>query len=129
MRSSRFATKRGDVLQNAVGSQLAGYNVVLKTKGKHFPLFIDATGGTDLVTNLTPDFTLRSAAVEPRSRTIANLNPFTTLAVAAARQMSDGPTASNFESLSTRHCEFNSGLTTLAASGADEHVDRRFEPG
>ena len=29
--------KTGEVLQNAVGSQLAGYNIVLKTKGKNYP--------------------------------------------------------------------------------------------
>jgi hypothetical protein len=111
-------SKSGDILQNAVGSQLAGYNITLKTKGKNYPLFIDATGGTDLVTNLTPDFTLRSAATEPRSRTVANLNPFTTLALATARQMTGGPTASNIKTaLDTVVKEFSSGLTTLAVSG------------
>src|SRR5829696_1332807 len=37
----------GALLQNVVGSQLAGYNVTLKTKGKYFPLLLEATGGTD----------------------------------------------------------------------------------
>src|SRR5688500_1831769 len=114
-------TSAGTVLQNAVGSQLAGYNVTLKTKGRYFPLFIEATGGTDLVTNLPPDFELRSAALAPRSRTTANLNPFTTLALAAAEQMSGGATAANVRTaLATTTARFNSGLTTLAAGGVME---------
>lgn len=108
-------SKTGEVLRNVLGSQLAGYNVVLKAKGKYYPLFIDATGGTDLVTNLPPDFTLKSAAPEPKSRSVSNLNPFTTLAVATARQMSGGASASNIQTaLATVVAEFNSGLTTLA---------------
>src|SRR5688572_21393658 len=111
-------TSSGNVLQNAVGSQLAGYNVTLKTKGRYFPLFIEATGGTDLVTNLPPDFELRSAALAAGSRATANLNPFTTLALAAAGQMGGGPTSANVRTaLATTTARFNSGLTTLAAGG------------
>jgi hypothetical protein len=111
-------TSTGTLLQNAVGSQLAGYNVTLKTKGRYFPLFIEATGGTDLVTNLPPDFLLRSSALAPRSRTTVNLNPFTTLGLATADQMTGGPTASNVRAaLATATAKFNSGLSTLAAGG------------
>jgi hypothetical protein len=111
-------SKTGEVLSNAVSSQQAGYNVTLKTKGKYYPLFLDATGGTDLVTSLPPDFTLLSAATEPRSTTIANLNPFSTLAVATAKQMSGGPTSSNIKlALDAVVAELNSGLTTLVVSG------------
>jgi len=108
----------GTVLQNVVGTQTAGYNVTLKTKGKYFPLFLTATGGTDLVTNLPPDFTLRGTAIEPRARATANLNPFTTLALATAEQMGDGPTAANIRTaLTTTTTKLNSGLSTLAAGG------------
>jgi hypothetical protein len=114
-------TSAGTVLQNVVGSQLAGYNVTLKTKGKHFPLFIEATGGTDLVTNLPPEFVLRSAALAARNKATANLNPFTTLALATAAEMSGGPTAANIRTaLATTTATFNSGLTTLAAGGVME---------
>ncbi|HEX7235515.1 MAG TPA: putative Ig domain-containing protein [Gammaproteobacteria bacterium] len=114
-------TNAGALLQNVVGSQLAGYNVTLKTKGKYFPLFLDATGGTDLVTNLPPDFTLRSSALAPRSRATANLNPFTTLALATAEQMSGGLTAANIRTaLGTATAKFNGGLTTLAPTGVME---------
>ena len=114
-------TSTGALLQNVVGSQLAGYNVTLKTKGRFFPLFLEATGGTDLVTNLPPDFTLRSSALAPGNRTTANLNPFTTLAIATAEQMSGGATAANVRAaLGTATSKFNSGLTTLAAGGVME---------
>jgi hypothetical protein len=112
------STSAGTLLQNVVSSQLAGYNVTLKTKGRFFPLFIQATGGTDLVTNLPPDFALRSTALVPGNRTTANLNPFTTLALATAEQMSGGLTTTNIRTaLGTTTAKFNSGLTTLAAGG------------
>ncbi len=111
----------GTLLQNVVGSQLAGYSVTIKTKGKHFPLSVEATGGTDMVTNLPPDFALRSSALEQRSRAIVNVNPFTTLALATAEQMGDGATAGNIRiALATVTAQFNSGLTTLAAGGVME---------
>jgi hypothetical protein len=110
--------KDGTVLQNVVSSQTAGYNVTLKTKGKNFPLFLDATGGTDMVTNQPPDFTLRSSALSPGGKTTANINPFTTLALATAEQMSDGLTSGNIKTaLGTATTRFNSGLSTLAAGG------------
>ena len=64
-------------------------------EGQKLPAVLEATGGTDMVTNLPPDFALRSSALEPRSRATANLNPFTTLALATAEQMGDGATTGN----------------------------------
>jgi hypothetical protein len=111
-------SKDGAVLQNVVSSQLAGYNVTLKTKGKNFPLLIDAAGGTDMVTNQPPEFALRSSAVAPGGKTTANINPFTTLAIATAEQMGDGLTSVNIKTaLSTATTRFNSGLSTLATGG------------
>ncbi|HEX5045724.1 MAG TPA: putative Ig domain-containing protein [Gammaproteobacteria bacterium] len=107
----------GQVLQNVVSSQLAGYDVALKVKGKYYPLTIAAAGGTDLVTGLPPEFALRSAALAPSS-TIANLSPFTTLALSSAEQMSGGASAANVRTaLDKVVAEFNSGLTSLVASG------------
>ena len=108
----------GTVLQNVAGTQLAGYSVTIKTKGKYFPLFIDATGGTDMITNQPPDFKLRSSAIMPNGKVTANINPFTTLAIATAEQMGDGLTSGNIKTaLSTATTRFNSGLSTLAAGG------------
>src|SRR6187549_3676221 len=110
--------KDGGVLQNVISSQTAGYNITLKTKGKNFPLFLDATGGTDMVTNQPPDFALRSSALAPSGKTTANINPFTTLALATAEQMGNGLTSGNIKTaLGTATTRFNSGLSTLAAGG------------
>jgi hypothetical protein len=109
--------RSGGALRNVVSSQKAGYNIAVKTASKNYPLFFDATGGTDLVTNLPPDFTLESAALEPRA-TIANLNPFTTLAVVTARQMPAGATTANIETaLATVMTQFDTGLVSLAIGG------------
>jgi hypothetical protein len=110
-------SKDGTVLQNVVSSQLAGYTVTLKTKGKYFPLFVEATGGTDMITNQPPDFALRSSALEPRGKTTANINPFTTLALATAEQIGGLTTGNINTALGTVTTRFNSGLTTLAAGG------------
>jgi hypothetical protein len=111
-------SSQGDALQNLLSSQSAGYAVLLKTKGKYYPLLVEATGGTDLVTNLSPDFTLTSAVPTPRNQAIANLNPFTTLAISTAKQMPGGLTGNDVQSaLATVVAEFNSGLTTLVGPG------------
>lgn len=108
----------GAMLQNSVGSQLAGYNVQVKTRGRSYPLFIEATGGTDLVTNRPLDFMLHTAVLDTRRTAVANLNPYTTLAIATARRMSGGSTPSNIRTAETIVVtEFNSGLTSLAISG------------
>ena len=111
-------TNTGTMLQTVTGTLQAGYTVTLKTRGKYFPLFLTSTGGTDMVTNLPPDFKLRSSATDPSGRTTANINPFTTLALATAEQMGGGLTSSNIKiALSTATSQFNSGLSTLAAGG------------
>ena len=108
----------GDVLSTQISDQSAGYTVQLKTKGKYYPLIVDATGGTDIVTSLAPAFPLESAATAPRNKAVANLNPFTTLAISAARQMGGGLSSNNIDSaLGAVVAEFNSGLNTLASSG------------
>ena len=112
----KVQTSTGVTLQNAVSSQLAGYDIVLKTKGKNYPLLLEASGGTDLITNLPPDFVLKSSALGPATGTVVNLNPFTTLARSTAEQMASGATSNNFRTaLTFVTSEFNSGLTTLAS--------------
>ena len=53
----------GDVLSTQISDQSAGYTVQLKTKGKYYPLIVDATGGTDIVTSLAPAFPLNAARI------------------------------------------------------------------
>jgi hypothetical protein len=109
-------SKTGEVLDNAVSSEQAGYNIQLKTKGKNYPLTIEVLGGIDLVTNRAPDFVMYSAVSEPRGKAVANVSPFSTLAVAAARQMSGGLTTGNLAAaLEAVLIEFNCGLTSSMA--------------
>ncbi|HVS22403.1 MAG TPA: putative Ig domain-containing protein, partial [Gammaproteobacteria bacterium] len=108
----------GAQLTNIVSDQKAGYAIIFKTKGKYYPLRVSAAGGTDLVTNSAPDFVLLSAVPDVRNSAIANLNPFTTLAVSTAMQMSGGSTSANVKTALTNVvAQFNSGLTSLASTG------------
>ena len=114
--SIRVMAKDGTVLTTAVSSQTAGYDIQIKTKGKYYPLTIDAQGGTDLTTNSVPDFTLTSASLAPRNKDVVNVNPFTTLAIATARRMNGGLSSNNISSaLSNVVGEFNSGLTSAVS--------------
>ena len=73
----------------------AGYDITARTKGRYYPLTIRAIGGTDLVTNSAPDFDLVGAVLNPGKRTIANVNPFTTLVIEVARALPGGLTSEN----------------------------------
>ena len=68
----------------------ASYNITVRTKGKYYPLSIDALNGTDIVTNTAPDFVLLGSVFEPSKKSVANINPFSTFAVELARDMSGG---------------------------------------
>ncbi len=57
----------------------ADYDIRIKTQGDNYPLSLWADQGTDLVTGLTPDFRMLAIIQNPSSRTISNLNPFSTL--------------------------------------------------
>ncbi len=71
----------GGLLGEIESDASASYNILIRTKGKYYPLTIDSTGGTDLVTNQAPDFDLLGAALVPGKKNVANVNPFSTLAV------------------------------------------------
>jgi hypothetical protein len=107
----------GEVLTNVVSDQTAGYNIQIKTQGKHYPLTVKASGGLDLVTNLPPDFELVSVLTDPSKKTVANLNPFSTLAVAVAKEMGGDLSANLVPAMAAVVTELNSGLDALAASG------------
>ena len=77
--------KSGVLLSESTSSQTADYNVVVKTQGKNYPVTVTADRGTDLVTGRAPDFHLETAIIRPSTRSIGNLNPFTTLIFGAAQ--------------------------------------------
>ena len=96
----------------------AGYNITVRTKGKFYPLSIDARNGTDIVTNMAPDFDLLGAVFEPGKKSIANVNPFSTFAVQLARDLPGGVNKANLEiAESIVSTEFNNGLASLKSSG------------
>ena len=96
----------------------ASYGITVNTESQFYPLFVDATGGTDLVTTLTPDFDLRSAVFERSEQTVANVNPFSTIVVSLAQDLPGGATRDNLQDAqATVSAQLNSGLQGLAASG------------
>lgn len=96
----------------------AGYNITVRTKGKYYPLGVDARSGTDIVTNTAPDFDLLGAVLEPGKKSVANVNPFSTFAVELARDLPGGINKTNLVTAQgVVISEFNNGLTSLAASG------------
>jgi len=110
--------KNGEELASFKSDASASYDVSLSVSERHFPLLIDATGGTDLVTGIAPDFVLRSAVLSARDSVTANVNPFSTVAYELAKDLNGGVTRQNLltaEDIVAR--SLNSGLTTLASSG------------
>lgn len=111
----RIVAADGTELGSMNSDASAGYNITVRAKGKHYPLSIDAQGGTDLVTGLAPDFVLKSVALEPGKKTVSNLNPFSTLAVELAAELPGGATKENLAiALNRVTTKLNSGLVTLA---------------
>jgi hypothetical protein len=115
----RVLANNGTTIASLESDSNAGYNILVRTKGKFYPLTIDARSGIDLVTNLGPDFDLYGAVIEPSKKSVANLNPFSTIAVELAKNMNGGVTKANLaaaEDIVSR--KLNSGLDSLAESGS-----------
>ena len=110
--------KNGDELKSFRSDASASYSIGLSVSERHFPLLVDATGGTDVVTNAAPDFVLRSVVLSAGDQVTANVNPFSTLAFELAKDLNGGVTRNNLlaaeEIVAT---SMNSGLSTLVASG------------
>lgn len=82
----RVHSNSGQLLLETDSSGSADYDINVKTQGKNYALTITADRGIDLVTGTPPDFRLVSTIVRPNSRTISNLNPYTTLIVGVAQK-------------------------------------------
>jgi hypothetical protein len=82
----RVFASNGALLRETTSSGSADYDLVIKTQGKNYTLMVLADQGTDLVTNAAPDFRLLSAIQRPSTRTVSNLNPFSTLIYETARK-------------------------------------------
>ena len=115
--SMRVLRKDGEVLAEFESDLAVSYNVTVRTKGKYYPLTIEARDGTDMVTFLAPDFEMFSAVLKPAKKSVANVNPFTTIAVEMAKDMVGGQTSSNIEAaLNIAVVQLNSGLDTLIST-------------
>jgi len=114
----RVLGNSGDVLASFLSDSAANYSVTFDVARGDFPLILDATGGTDLVTGLGPEFRLISVVLTADEQSTANLNPFSTMIVALAEQMDGGLVAANMMSAEDIVVtELNSGLNEIAASG------------
>lgn len=113
-----IAASDGTLLAEMESSGDARYDATFKTRGKHYPLSVSAVGGTDLVTGDAPDFTLNGIVLEPSTRAVANINPYSTLALEIAREMQGGidkTSVSSAESIATTSLNF--GLSSLLETG------------
>ena len=108
----------GEELTSFRSDGSGSYNVDLSVSQRHFPLLVDATGGTDIVTDTAPDFVLRSAVLSAQGQVTANVNPFSTFAYEIAKDLNGGLTKENLiaaEAIVVN--SMNSGLLTLVRSG------------
>jgi len=117
--SMSVTSKSGELLAEFQSDSNAGYNITITTLSEDYPLSIEATGGTDLVTNQPPDFMLKGAALNSGATSIANVSPFTTLAVELAQNLAGGVTSNNLEDAQELVTNaLNSGLDSIATTGA-----------
>ncbi|MEX0708005.1 MAG: putative Ig domain-containing protein [Woeseia sp.] len=114
----RIRANDGSSLGSTTSDSTANFAITVKTLASHYPLNLEATGGTDLVTQAAPDFTLRGAALSPDAQSTANLNPFTTLAMELAADLSGGASAANIDSaIGIVTDRLGSGLDGFASAG------------
>ena len=113
----RVMRNDGKVIATANSNELANYGATVQPKAMYYPLTIDARGGTDLVTNLAPDFIMIGVVPAQSDASIANINPFSTLTVEVAREMPDGISEENIAAAqSIVVTVLNHGLTSLVAT-------------
>lgn len=112
--SMQVLTRNGNVLAEFESDVRAAYSVSVDAQAADFPLRIEAEDGTDLVTNLPPDFRLLGVVLAPSSSAISNVNPHSTLAIEAASLMPGGATGENLILAGNIVAsQLNFGLSTL----------------
>jgi len=102
--------RNGKLLQTEVSDVFASYSTSIEAEENAYPLILEVTDGTDLVTNREPDFKLISVVLDP-SVTQVNINPYTMFIVEVARNMPGGITTENITAARIIIMErFNFGL-------------------
>lgn len=90
----------GTVVASARSDNEANYTITIPADTP-YPLTVAASGGTDIVTNAAPSFTMVSAVLN-RGANVANINPFSTLIIKTAANMPGGLTATNLSVAQSR---------------------------
>lgn len=102
----RVFARNGALLTETTSGDTADYDLVITTQDNNYALTLQADRGIDLVTGGTPDFRLVSAISRPSTRTISNLNPFSTLIYETARRnggISDSSVSAARHAVTTRY--------------------------
>ncbi|VAX27505.1 hypothetical protein MNBD_NITROSPIRAE01-388 [hydrothermal vent metagenome] len=81
------------VILSTTGDAAAHYSLSVPAD-TIYPLILTATGGIDMVSNVTPEFDLLSTVISPGDQT-ANITPFSTFIVKIAQALPGGLTAEN----------------------------------
>ncbi len=92
-----FYDRNGRLLKTEMTDGNARYRVSINAGANVYPLTIEASGGTNLVTGREIDFKLLSVITDPSVKH-ANVNPFSTLIVQSARSMVGGLNTENLDS-------------------------------
>lgn len=105
--------RNGGLVTQRTGNAFANYQLSIPA-GVPYPVRIEAIRGTDLVTGMPLDFTLKATALTT-TQLRSNLNPYSTLVVEMARTMTNGLTATNVAAANGIVVrEFNFGLRTAS---------------
>jgi len=104
-------TKDNVMVTYGFSDDQAKYNIPIPNTTS-YPLVISAKGGTDIVSNETPDFSLYSVITNP-TQTTANLNPYSTLIYHTALKLSEDISGASIK-IATEFVmnNFNFGLNT-----------------
>lgn len=92
----RVFSARGNRLGTIYSDSRAKYQANITPVTADFPLWLETSGGIDLVTGRAPDFEMISVLLAP-GQGVANLNPFSTLMVLMTEKMPGGVTAGNLD--------------------------------
>ncbi len=90
----------GNIIFITTGNDQAHYTFSIPTDAPR-PLIITATGGIDMVSNATPDFTLVTVVTNTEDQT-ANLSPFSTFVVNIAKILPGGLNEANIATAKTQ---------------------------
>ncbi|MBL3599524.1 MAG: right-handed parallel beta-helix repeat-containing protein [gamma proteobacterium endosymbiont of Lamellibrachia anaximandri] len=86
----------GQVLATTSSDAQADYHFTVDVLPEDYPLTVEATGGTDLVSGSAPELNLRSTIMAP-GETRANMTPHSSLIVALAEKLPGGLSTANMQ--------------------------------